>query len=146
MAYNPLNRGLISKAPTRSLTAGFQNGTLTGIFKGVLVSVDSFGNIAPTDISNELSMSRIAGITNELIASSATGQVVSAGRIEDVTGFSVGDAIYAGKTGLSTSKPDIGVYGFNSLDWVIFIGVIAKNEFDGSKNDIQLFIQVIGQL
>lgn len=144
--YNFLHRGKITLAPARSLTAGFQNGTLTGMLKGILVSVDASGNIAPTDVSDELSISRIAGITHEIIASYTNGQVISAGRVDDITGFSVGDAIYAGKTGLTNAKPDIGVLGFVSEDWVVFIGVIVKNEFESGKKDLQLFIQVIGQL
>lgn len=144
--YNILFRGKVSKAPSRSVTAGFQNGTMTGMLKGLLVSVDVLGNIAPTDVSDELSISRIAGITHEIIASFTTGQVTNAGRAEDITGFSIGDAIYAGKTGLINVKPDIGVSGFVSEDWVVFIGVITKNEFAAGKTDIQLFIQVIGQL
>ena len=116
--------------------------------KGLIVSTNTSGQIEPVDVSDEASVLAIVGITAESIPSAATGNVVNGGRLEDVaTGFSVGDALYVGSNGLLTNiKPTEGANGFVSGDFVIFVGVVVKNEFNPSDQDIQLMISVVGQL
>lgn len=149
--YNPLYRGKISRVPSRANTTGYTNGTLTGMLIGAPVSVDTSSNIAPTDVSDETSVMRFLGITGEAIPSAASGQVFSNGRASSLasqlTGFAYGDPVYIGKSGTLTNiKPDVGVNSFVTGDWVVFLGVVVKNEFDPSEKDIQLLIEVIGQL
>lgn len=151
MGYNPLYRGKTSNAPSRAVSTGYENGTLSGILMARPVSADINGKITPTDVSNETSVERFLGLTAALIPASASGQVVSGGRAEAIgsalTGFVYGDPVYLGKNGtLIKVRPDFGVSGFVIGDWVIFLGVVVKNEFDATEKDIQLMIEVIGQL
>lgn len=151
MAYNPLFFGTRANAPSRSLSTGYVNGTLTGILLTKPVSADATGKIAVTDVADENSVMRFVGITTETIPSAASGQVLSGGRLEaigaQISGFGYGDAVYVGPSGtLINIKPDVGVAGFNSGDWVIFLGVVVKNEFNLGEKDIQLMIEIIGQL
>lgn len=151
MAYNPLYRGKTAKAPSRSIATGYTNGTLSGMLMTKPVSTDATGQIALCDVSSENSVSRFVGITAEPIPSAASGSVISGGRAEalsaNIAGFSLGDPVYVGKNGtLIKTRPDIGVSGFVAGDWIIFLGVVVKNEFDAMEKDIQLMIEVIGQL
>lgn len=151
MAYNPLYRGKTSKAPSRAVSTGYENGTLSGILMARPVSADTNGKIALTDASDEDSISRFVGISAELIPSSTNGQVISAGRAEalgaQMGDFTYGDPVYLGKNGiLIKTRPDVGIEDFEVGDWVVFLGVVVKNEFDPGEKDIQLMIEVIGQL
>lgn len=151
MAYNPLYRGKTSMAPSRANSTGYTNGTLSGILMACPVSADSTSKIALTDVSNESSVLRFVGISAENVPSAASGQVFHSGRASELgaqlSGFGIGDPIYVGKNGtLINQKPDIGVLGFIAGDFVIFIGVVVKNEFDPGEKDIQLLIEIIGQL
>lgn len=151
MAYNPLYRGTTSKAPARANQSGYQNGTLADILMAKPVSANASGQIVLADVSNETSVSRFIGISKALIPTGSNGQVVSGGRAEAIgaglSGFALGDAVYVGKNGtLINVRPDIGVASFVALDWVIFLGVVVKNEFDPGEKDIQLMIEVVGQL
>jgi len=148
MSYNPNFTGA-SAAASRQLSTGYQNGTVSTMAMGTPVSTNTSGQILLTDVSSETSSLAFVGLTNIAIPSAASGEVVSSGRIENVTtGFSVGDPIWVGSTAgtLTNVKPDNGSNGFTSGDFVIFIGVLVKNEFNPSLTDIQLFTQLIGQL
>lgn len=148
MTYSPSFFNKESKGSSRQTITNFMNGSGSTLNKATLVSVNSSSHIVPTLVNNESLVESIVGMTNMSIPNAATGSVVDNGRLEDIsTSFSVGDPIYLNKDGsLTNIKPSIGVSGFVESDFVIFVGVIVNNEFNGLLKDIKLMISVIGQL
>ena len=149
MGYSPNFRGDSSKAPARGIASTYQSGSLSDINGFTPVSINGAGQISPTDVTSQVSVEAFVGLTNALVPSSANGVVVSSGRVEEFpsSSFNIGDPVYIGKNGiLIKTRPDYGVAGFTTGDFVIFLGVVVKNEFDISKKDILLSPEVIGQL
>lgn len=149
MTFSPNFRGSSARGSSRQVETNYVNASGGALTKGTAVSTNLAGQIVALDVSDEDSVSRLVGITSVLIPDTATGGVVSVGRVEDITtSFAIGDAIYAGKTpgSLTNVKPDIGVSSFVAGDFVIFIGVIVKNEFNPLKKDLHFMPSVIGQL
>lgn len=149
MSYSPLFRGANGKTSARSAETGYQNAVGSNLTKGTPVSTNSSGQLVKVNVSTESLVQALVGLCSADIPSAANGMVSNAGRLENIsTSFSVGDPIWLGKTAgtLTNVKPDIGAGGFVSGDFVVFIGVITKNEFNASLKDIQLMIQVVGQL
>lgn len=147
MTYSPNGFSKFSGS-SKALGSNFQNGSGSTLDKCVLVSVNASSQLVPTVVDNEALVQAIVGVTSISIPNAASGGIVDNGRLEDITtSFAVGDAIYLGKTGLLiNTKPVIGSYGFVDGDFVIFVGVIVKNEFNVSLKDMKLMISVIGQL
>jgi len=148
MAYNPNYFGATASAAEKT-TSGYQNGTLSTITKATPVATNGSGQAILLDVTDETNVFRWIGLYAQDTVSGATGQVIDNGRLENITtGFSVGDFIYAGSTPgtLINVKPDIGVSGFASGDFVIFIGVLVKNQFNPSQIDLKLVMLNIGQL
>lgn len=133
---------------SRGTITNFQNGSGSTLAKATLVAVNSSSQLVPVVVTSEATVMSIVGMTGMSIPNAAIGSVVDNGRLEDVTtSFAIGDALYLGKDGLLTnSKPEIGVASFVEGDFVIFVGVVVRNEFNVSLKDIKLMISVIGQL
>ncbi len=148
MTYSPSFFNKESKGSSRQLITNFQNGSGSTLAKAVPVSVNATSQLVAVDVSSETSVQALVGLTAASIPNAAIGQVADNGRLEDITtGFVIGDAVYISKAGgLTNIKPSSGANGFVDGDFVIFIGVIVKNEFNGSLKDIKLMISVIGQL
>lgn len=148
MGYNPNFRGTQAKGSSRQLSTNFQNASGSTLLKSAPVSVNASGQIIVPDVTSQTSIQALVGLAGMDIPNSANGAVVDNGRLEDITtSFAIGDAIYLSKAGgLTNLKPDYGVGGFGEGDFVVFIGVIVKNEFNGSLKDLKLMISVIGQL
>ena len=153
MAYNPLYRGDTNTAASRtarSTSSGYQNGSGGLLAQCTPVATNSFGQLIAVDVSVEATVMSMIGVTGEDIPNSTSGSVYDSGRVENVSlpGFSIGDAIYVSKAGFLTNiKPSEGVGGFVAGDFVIFVGVIVKNEFNPLQKDLKLLIDAkIGQL
>ena len=148
MSFSPNFRGAMAKGSSRQLQTNYPSGSVSTMTKGIPVSITVFSQIVPTDVSSEASVKAIVGLLAADLVSAATGPVVNNGRLESVTtSFSLGDALYVGKSGnLINTKPTIGSYGFVSGDFVIFIGVVVQNEFNSLLTDIQLLVNIVGQL
>jgi hypothetical protein len=148
MSYNPLFNGSTFNGSSRQLITNYQNGTGIAIPQGTPVSTNSIGQIVPTDVTSQASVQAIVGYANVRIPSGAYGGVISSGRLENIsTSFAIGDAVYIGLGGtLINTKPDYGVSGFAAGDWIVFVGVLTKNEFNPTLTDLQLFTQTIAQL
>lgn len=148
MSYSPNFRGNQGKGSSRQLSTNFQNASGGTLIQATPVSVNTSGQLIAMDVSSEAIVSAIVGVCGIDIPNSATGAVVDCGRLENVVlGFSVGDPIWVSKAGFLTNvKPNIGVGGFLAGDFVIFIGVIVKNEFNALQKDIQLMVSITGQL
>lgn len=150
MSYSPLFTGSSSKGPSSGTSSDYTNGTGSTMNLGSPVSTNTSGQVLLTDVSSEVSATAYVGLAATSIASSASGQVASDGRLQNISlglGFSVGDPIWVGIGGTLTNvKPNIGVGGWISGYWVLFVGVVVKNQFVGTNQDIQLLRQIIGQL
>ncbi|NJO48242.1 MAG: hypothetical protein HC840_00840 [Leptolyngbyaceae cyanobacterium RM2_2_4] len=148
MTYSPSFFNKESKGSSRQTITNFQNGSGSTLDKATLVSVNTSSQLVPTSVSSETLVQAIVGMTNISIPNAATGSVADFGRLEDITtSFAVGDAVYLNKDGtLTNTKPQIGINSFTDGDFVIFIGVVVKNEFNVSLKDLKLMISVIGQL
>lgn len=114
------------------------------------VRIDSNGDLAPIDVTVESQAKAIVGITVAPILNAASGSVVISGKIENITGaFAFGDTLYLDKNGnISNITPDIGAGSpaFAPGDFVVKLGVVARNQAVPINKDLILQIQVIGQL
>jgi len=149
MSYSPLFRGANGKTSARSTETGYQNGTGSTLTKATPVATNASGQLVKADVSTEALSLAFVGLCGLDIPSAATGMISNAGRLENITtSFAVGDPVWLGKTAgtLTNINPNEGIGGFVEGDFVIFVGVIVKNEFNGSLKDIQLMLQVVGQL
>lgn len=148
MSYSPYFLNQNSKGSSRSTVTGFQNASGSTLAQTTLVSVNASSQLLPTMVDSETLVQAIVGVTDAAIPNGTVGAVVDNGRLEEITTpYAIGDAIYLAKNGSFTNvKPNIGAAGFVSGDFVIFIGVIVKNEFNNTKTDLKLAISVIGQL
>jgi hypothetical protein len=133
---------------TSGIQINYTNSSGSTIFKGTPVCQKITGSIDFVDVSVESDAFSFIGITGSDISNLLKGPVATNGRVEDVTVTgSFGDSLYISKTGsLTTIKPEIGLGGFLSLDFVLRVGVIAKNETNPLLKDIILDVQRVGQL
>lgn len=148
MSYRPYNL-IIAAASASSTGVSYSliNASGSPMAAYLPVTLDSSGDIKPIDVSVESDALRIIGITIQSILNATAGSVMNLGRIENVTGFNLGDVLYVSKTGgLTTTLPEIGVGGFVASDFVIKIAKISKNQTNPSNKDMIVQIQLIGQL
>lgn len=147
MTYSPGFRGSVGKA-TKQVQNNYTNASGFTITKGKVVATNSSGNIVLLNPADEDLVSAIVGVTSESIINLSSGAVISSGKLEELTtSFNVGDAVYAGINGeLINHKPNIGENGFEVGYFVVFIGVIVKNEFDPLKKDLLVMPSLVGQL
>lgn len=121
----------------------------TGSTIAILTPVrSSAGAIDLIDPSNEVHIKKILGVTRTAILHANAGPVVLQGLIENIsTGFAVDDPIYMSKTGTLTNVvPDIGVASFVAGDFVVKLGQITRNSDNPSNKDLNVDIEIIGQL
>lgn len=148
MTYSPKFRGNSALGASRKTGSNYTNGSGQMLIKSRPVCINALSKIVGVNVSDQTSVQRMVGICAEDIPNTASGQVMDIGRLEDVvTSFALGDALYVGKDGFITNiKPEIGVGGFVSGDFIIFIGVVVQNEFNVGQKDIKVMLSVIGQL
>ena len=149
MAYTPIFFGASGQGSSRALASGFQNASGENIAKGTVLAVNSDSKLIKLDVSNEDSVLALVGLAQTDIPNGANGQVLDSGRLEDVAiAIAVGDSVYVSKTpgGITSTKPEVGVEGFEVNDFVIFLGVVVKNEFNSTLLDIKLLPTVFGRL
>lgn len=153
MGYNPNFRGNtanVTSRSSRSMSTSYQNGSGVSLAQCAPVAVNSLGQLIKIDVSNQTHIEKFAGVTGSIIPNAATGIVFDGGRVEDVSlpAFAVGDPIWVAKDGFLTNvRPEVGVGGFVAGDFVIFIGVVVKNEFNPLLKDLKLAIDTkIGSL
>jgi len=145
MTYNPANVGV--PAVARSAAKLATNNTGNTVYKATPARI-SISGIESIDVSNEAEANAIAGIVRSDISDANEGEIVSAGLLENITtSAAIGDIMYVSKVGdLTNIKPSIGVNGFVSGDWIIRVGVIAKNSSNPVLKDLLVNIQIIGEL
>lgn len=148
MAYSPNYFGAQAKGSSRQTITNYINGNGGVLNQGTPVATNSSGQMVQVDPSNESLVLAIIGLVGVTTNSGANGPVVDNGRLENITtSFAVGTPLYVSKAGtLQSDQPSIGVDGFAEGDFVIFVGVVAQNEFNHSNKDIKLMLTVVGQL
>ncbi len=146
MTYFRKLSGSIAKTPIGDEAI---NNTGSQLNKGTPIAINySTGEADLVNVSSEIISKASFAVVRE---DSGTGQpmeYVTNGRIEDIqVAFDFGDPIFISKTGgLTNVPPAIGVGGFQALDFVISVGIIAKNLKDPTKKDLLVNMDVEGQL
>jgi hypothetical protein len=147
---SPIN---ISASLGGSLSASFLgdsylNDSGTNIIKLSPLSLTATGGIKAVDASVETESVGCVGVAFSDIANNSSGVVVTNGRLANSgIAFALASVLYVAKSsGLTNVKPEIGVNGFLAGDWVIKVGVVAKNLTNPSAKDILVNVSVIGQL
>lgn len=145
MTYNPNFIGIPPLAKSSAKTT--QNNTGVTIGQAIPIKLTDTG-MGLIDVSLESDVDAIAGITKSSVEDSGQTEIVTGGTIENIsTTFNVGDPVYVSKTGgLTNQKPSIGTAGFTANDFIIRVGVIAKNNDNPLLKDLVVSIQIMGQL
>lgn len=143
MTYRPFNT--IQSSGVQDSRPNNTGGTIT---KATPVTINAVGELDGVDVSVESSALSIVGVAAANIPDGSSGNFVSSGKLTDITTTAnLGDILFVDQSGgLTNVKPSIGVGGFSSGDFVISVGVVAKNIDNGSLKDLVLNIQVVGQL
>jgi hypothetical protein len=116
--------------------------------KGTPARVNGAGELDFVDIAVEAEALATVGVIAQTIGSGSQGSFLTSGKVENIsTSALFGDMVYINKTGAITNiKPSAGVNGFVSGDFVVQIGVIAKNESNPLLKDLIISVVVVGQL
>ncbi len=147
MSYNPRVNEFLSSPNARNICDVFENNSGSSFIKGRPVRIDTSSSIQAVDVSIEAE-AKPFGILAENIANGTTGNIVTFGRIYDIsTSMVVGDEVWLSKSGgLTAIPPEIGVSGWIVGDFAVKLGFIVKNNDDGNKKDIIVDIDLAGQL
>ena len=147
MSYSPIFRGKVASGVSELTGSIVLNNTGSVLAMLTPLRVNSSGVLSMINVSDESSMS-VSGITASIIENNSTGTLAFNGVIKNITtAAAFGDIMYISKTGgLTNIKPNIGVNSFLENDFMIRIGVIAKNKDNPSNKDLHLSIGVEGQL
>jgi hypothetical protein len=151
MTYSPFYFSQQGTGTSMSLVTNYTNSSsVNPIPQGTPVSLTGTADfIAPTDVTSQASISAFVGVAQFRIAASGNGPVLSNGRLQNLTGwsFSIGNSIWIGLSGiLQSTRPDYGVTGFATGDYVYYIGTIVQNESNSLQQDLVVLPQLIGEL
>jgi hypothetical protein len=146
MTYRPYFQ-IIAAVDPATVKSTLQNNSGLTVLKHTPVKLNTNGELSLIDVSIDDDILNLVGISNEMILTGNAGEVVTQGKVKNITSFSFGDYIYVSKTGgLTNVLPSEGVSGFVSGDWVVKVGTIGKNQDDPLLKDLFINIQIIGQL
>lgn len=141
-----LLNGGISAASTGTL---LKNSTGSSIPKGKPVSINSSGELQLVDVGTDANALATVGVTADAIADGNSGTVIMGGTLTNLTtGFAFGSAVFIAPSGdLTNVYPSIGNGdGFAAGDFVIRVGVIAKNYTTPANKDLLVSVSIVGQL
>lgn len=143
MTFRPYN-----SLKSTGIELSYTNNSGSTINKGTPVKVKTTGGVDFINVSVEADAFGVAGVASTNATNGTSLGVVKDGRIENITtSFAVGDTVYIAKTGFLTNiKPSVGVDSFVAGDFVVRIGVIAKNEVNQALKDLILDVTLVGQL
>lgn len=124
------------------------NTTGVTINAGTPVIMNSSGDPDFVNVSIEAEVISIAAVAQDTVSNGDEGVFVTSGRVKELNvAFDFGDTIYISKTGgLTNVQPAVGVGGFVDGDFIVMLGVIARNEDNASLKDLILHIDIMGQL
>ena len=149
MSYTPMSVIIAAVGSnTQSTQSTLVNDTGSAIPALTPIRVNGDGEMQTIDVSTDISALSVVGVTLASVSNGVAGIIITQGRILDVTTtFAPGDYVYISKTGALTNVlPSDGVAGFGVGDFIVRIGVVAKNEANASKKDLFVNISVAGQL
>lgn len=149
MGYTPLSVIVAAvSANTQSTQSTLMNNTGITLPALTPVRVNGDGEMETIDVSVDTSALSVVGVTSEDVSNGVSGIIVTHGRVLDITtSFAVGDYVYVSSTGDMTNiLPEVGSDGFVASDFIIRLGVVAKNETDSNKKDLFVGISIVGQL
>lgn len=140
-------KGGVPSGSSKTISRSAPNNTGVTLTKSTPVRLTPTG-LETIDVSNEASANAIAGLMKADIANGGVGDIVNTGILDDIgSSAAIGDIMYVSKSGnLTNIKPSDGVNGFTIGDWVIRVGVVAKNIDNPSLQDLLINIQIVGVL
>ena len=138
----------LDPVPSKAVAMEITNNTGSTLLKFTPVYIASDGEYKRINVSIEAQALGCVGVVSEDIANGGQGKLAYNGTIENVTtAADFGDVLYVDKTGgITNVRPSIGLGGFVEEDFVVRIGIIAKNPDNPANKDLILNVQVIGQL
>jgi len=112
------------------------------------IRLNAVGQLALIDPSNQDQVFDGIGLTSASIANGTSGDVVTDGRIENVTtAYNVGSTLYVSKIGILTDqKPTIGTNGFVSGDYIVVAAKVVANIDTPANKDVIVNYKIIGTL
>jgi hypothetical protein len=133
---------------SNALEKTMDNNSGSTINKFTPVRVNSSGEMALIDAATEAQVLSTIGVVKANTATATAGAVVLSGILQNVTtSFAVGSDVYLAKDGSITDiPPDSGSNGFVAGDFVVRIGTIMENTSTPAQKDLNVNIQVVGQL
>lgn len=150
MTYDPRTYGqsLINVGATSSELPARTNTSGSTLNKTDPIRLDASGEVKKVDPSIEADVLACIGVAKDSVANLATVGIVTSGRLENVTvPGTFGDSLYLSKTGnLTNLKPSIGVDSFVAGDFVLFIGIVIKNQSNPLLSDLMVNLRLVGQL
>ncbi len=144
-----ITQGATGQFSASQIETTFDNNSGGNIAQAVPVRIDSNGDIDTVDVSVESEADSVIGLVKDSIINDGnSGQVATDGRLKNISTSAVfGDAIYIDKAGALTNvKPSDGVAGFTTGDFVVKVGVIAKNRDNPLNKDIIINVKTVGQI
>jgi hypothetical protein len=152
MTYSPFSFNQQGTGTSVGIVSSYTNSSsVNPIPQGTPCSLTGTADqIAPTDATNQTSVASFVGLAQFRIPASGNGPVISNGRLLNLAsswGFSVGNSIWIGLGGIiQSTRPDTGITGFGSGDFIYFIGNIVQNESNSLQQDLVVIPQLIGEL
>lgn len=145
MSYSANNYGRPTPAGTTSRFPTNGSGSTIPKLSPVRTSANGIDLV---DVSNEAQANAVIGVLPADVLNGAVGEVVGSGTITNITtSAAVGDVMFIAKDGsISNAKPNIGSNSFVAGDWVVRVGVIAKNASNPGQKDLVVNVQVVGEL
>ena len=143
MTYRPTGA-----ATSTNISDNRMNNTGVTILKATPARFNTLGELEFVNVAIEAETLSIAGVASSDIPNATSGNVVTTGKISNVTTIAVfGDVVWVSKSGgLTNLKPSIGIDGFVAGDFVVVVGVIAKNSDNPANKDLVVNINLVGQL
>jgi hypothetical protein len=146
MTYRPYSQ-IVGLVDLSTVKTSLLNSSGLTILEHTPVKINTNGDLMLLDVSNEEDVFSFVGISDNTILSGTYGDIVTQGRVVNVAGFDFGDYVYVSKSGgLTHALPSEGISGFVAGDWVIRVGVVAKNPSDPLLKDLLINPQIVGQL
>lgn len=133
--------------PAQSTVYPIINSTGGTLTKGTPVQAGSAG-MSMIDVSVEAQATATIGVLTADTANGAVGNVIQNGTIFNITSSaSPGDVLYIAIDGsLTNISPQIGSNGFVAGDFIVKVGVVAKNQLNPSLLDLIVCFEVVGEL
>jgi hypothetical protein len=151
MSYSPISFNPQGTGSAESLNSSYTNNSgITPIPQAMAVSINGSGFLVPTDVSSGASVNNFVGYAYIRIPVSSSGPVIANGRLKlytNTNSYPIGTPLYIGTDGNPTNiVPSVGVNGFTSGDYCIFMGVLVPNETNPLEFDISLFTEIVAVL